>query len=133
MRCDANSKCGISCDPGQGCGCIYIHPSKPGGVGECICECFGSTNDEEVKVSIGNVVRYMPIHRYKPKFKTNAQTKMDICANRFPAAVLAQILDRILPDKILVPAKQVNVRIRLRSRSSTVSKIVNSSGFIMKR
>jgi hypothetical protein len=57
---------------------------------------------------------------------------MDICANRFPAAALAQILGRILPDKILVPAKQVNVRIRLRSRSSTVSKIAKSSGFIMK-
>jgi hypothetical protein len=133
MRCDANSKCGISCDPGQGCGCIYVHPSEPGGTGECICECFGGTSTEEVKVSIGNVVRYMSIRRYKPKFKTNARTKLDICANRFPAAVLAQILDRILPDKILVPAKQVNVRIRLRSRSSTVSKIVKSSGFIMKR
>ena len=33
---------------------------------------------------------------------------------------LAQILDRILPDKILVPAKQANVRIRLRSRNSTI-------------
>jgi hypothetical protein len=49
----------------------------------------------------------------------------------FPAAALAQILDRILPDKILVPAKQANVRIRLRSRNSTVSEIVKS-GFILK-
>lgn len=127
MRCDTNSKCGISCDPGQGCGCIYIHPGEGGGPGECICECYGGTSTEKVKVSIGDVVRYMPIHRYQPKFKTTAQTTMDICASNFPAAALTQILDRILSDKILVPAKQANVRIRLRSRNSTISWIVKSS------
>ena len=134
MRCDANSKCGISCDPGEGCGCIYIHPTEPGQPGECICECYGSGNNTgEVKVKIGDVVRHMPINRYKPKFKTTARTTMDICASNFPAAALAQILDRIIPDKILVPAKQANLRVRLRSRNSTVSRIVKSSGFVMKR
>ena len=134
MRCDANSKCGISCEPGEGCGCIYIHPTEPGQLGECICECYGANNNTgEVKVKIGDVVRHVPITRYIPKCKANARTKMDICTNNFPLAALAQILDRIIPDKILVPAKQANLKIRLRSRNSTVSKIVKSSGFVMKR
>jgi hypothetical protein len=131
--CHANDGCRIECDPGQGCGCICVYSSDPRQPCECICECYGGDRTTNVKVSIGDIVRNMPIHRYKPKFKTTPKTKIDICANNFPAAALAQILDRVIPDKILVPAKQANVRIRLRSRKSTVSRIVKSSGFVMKR
>jgi hypothetical protein len=123
------SKCHISCS--GGCGCVFIHSGEEGVQGECICECYDTDNSTgKVKVSIGNVVKYIPISRYKPKFKTTTQTTMNICASNFPAAALAQILDRILPDKILVPAKQASVRIRLRSRNSTVSEIVKCSGFL---
>jgi hypothetical protein len=134
MRCQAHDGCGIDCDPRQGCGCIYIYPGEEGGPGECICECYASDNRTvKVKVSIGDVVRDMPIQSYKPKFKTTAQTKMDICVSNFPVAALAQILDRIFPDKILVPAKEANVRITLRSRNSKISRIAKSSSFTMKR
>ena len=112
----------------------YLFTQGRMGYKECICECYDTDNSTgRVKVSIGDVVKYIPIRRYKPKFKTTAQTTMNVCASNFPAAALAQILDRILPDKILVPAKQTNVRIGLRSRNSTVSEIVKSSGFILKR
>jgi hypothetical protein len=127
-NCNTGGKCHISCS--GGCGCVFIHSGEDGVQGECICECY-DTDNSTGKVSIGDVVKYIPIRRYK--FKTTAQTTMNICASNFPAAALAQILDRILPDKILVPAKQTNVRIGLRSRNSTVSEIVKSSGFILKR
>jgi len=131
-NCNAGGKCHISCS--GGCGCVFIHSGEDGVQGECRCECYDIDNSTgKVKVSIGDVVKYIPIRRYKPKFKTTAQTTMNVCASNFPAAALAQILDRILPDKILVPAKQTNVRIGLRSRNSTVSEIVKSSGFILKR
>jgi hypothetical protein len=57
---------------------------------------------------------------------------MDLCINGFTAAALAQVLDRIFPNKILVQAKHANVRIKLRSRKSTISEIVKSAGFILK-
>jgi hypothetical protein len=77
----------------------------------------------------------MPINRYEPKFKTKQMPdqRWIFVPVIFPTAALAQILDRIIPDKILVPAKQANFRIGLRSRSSTLSRIVKCSGFVMKR
>lgn len=33
-NCNAGSGCSITCEPGQGCGCIYV-PST----GQCACTC----------------------------------------------------------------------------------------------
>lgn len=131
-NCSTGGRCHISCD--DGCGCVYIYPGQAEPKGECICECYDPDDKiGNVRVSIGDVVKSMPIRKYKREFKTTGKTKVNICANDFPAAALAQILDKILPDRILVPAKQANVRIRLRSKNTTVSEIVESSGFILKR
>jgi hypothetical protein len=124
----------ISFDPGQGCGCVYIYPLQASPKGQCICECYDPEDKTgKITVTIGDVVKSMPIRKYNPGFKTTARTKMDVCTTNFPAAALAEILDRILPDKILDPAKHANVRIKLRSKKSNVSEIVKSAGFILKR
>jgi hypothetical protein len=99
--CNAN-RCHISCSPGQGCGCIYIYPMQASPEGQCICECYDSEDKTgKVVVTIGDVVKSIPIRKYKPGFKTSARTKMDICTSNFPAAALAEILDRILLIKYL--------------------------------
>jgi hypothetical protein len=88
-NCNAGGKCHISCS--GGCGCVFIHSGEDGVQGECRCECYDIDNSTgKVKVSIGDVVKYIPIRRYK-------------------------------------------LILSLRSRNSTVSEIVKSSGFILKR
>lgn len=112
----------------------YIYPLQASPEGQCICECYDPEDKTgKVTVTIGDVVKSIPIRKYKPGFKTTVRTKIDVCTSNFPAAALAEILDRILPDKIFVPAKHANVRIKLRSRKSTVSEIVKFAGFILKR
>ena len=135
MRCRANGRCGIDCSgtPHNGCGCLYIYPNPDEPHGACICECYCELAPvPKVKITIGDKVKTVPINQLKFKFKTTPQTKLDICMNKFPAAALAQILDKILPNRILIPASKANAKITKRS-TYTISSLVKSSGFILKR
>ena len=81
--CDTN-RCHISCDPGQGCGCVYIYPLQASPEGQCICECYDPEDKTgKITVTIGDVVKSIPLRKYKPGFKTTARTKIDVCTNNF--------------------------------------------------
>jgi hypothetical protein len=86
-----------------------------------------------VKITIGDTVKTVPIQKIKSNFKATAKTKVDICLNKFPAGALAELLDKFLPNRILVPAKQANARITMRSKYTSLSSVVKSSGFILRR
>ena len=65
-------------------------------------------------------------------FKTSPQTKYDICARNIEITRVAQFLDKLAPNKILVPASLLTKKVNLSLKKKTIRQIISSSGLLLK-
>ena len=117
-QCDAGA---CSADCRGGCGCA----SWGDGPDNCVCHCYPSA------FAIVNE-RKIPFKRFKPKIKVTSQTKFNICTKDLPIGALAELLDKFLPNKILVPAKIATSTVTLSLKKKTFKQIINRAGLALK-
>ena len=113
--------CEADC-PGRGCGCWSSSDPK-----DCNCTCY--RNGKSSITGFGGV--NIAFKRWKPKNKPTPQTRYNICIRGLPITGLAELLDKFLPNKILVPAKRVNKKVSLNLKNNTLRQIINRSGLIL--
>jgi hypothetical protein len=103
MTCRAG-RCKIDCPPG-GCACIYVYETD-----SCNCECFGEeSGGSSGELSLGN--------------------KIDVSVSGLPLGQVAARLDRLLLARhVLVPARRVKERVRLRLTGVRVSAALSALG-----
>jgi hypothetical protein len=59
------------------------------------------------------------------------QSRYNICTHGLPITRLAELLDKFLPNKILVPANRLNKKVTLSLKNNTLRQIINRSGLIL--
>jgi len=121
-RCDAGGDCFATCR--DGCACI-------GDIdGNCYCVCFRDTIQTQiVRVGGPNIqVKTVRLKTFKPRSKVTPQSKISICTHNFPIGNLAQLLDKFLPNKIVVPANIATNRVTLSLKNRPLSRILVDSG-----
>jgi hypothetical protein len=135
-------ECGISCPPPYGCYSVGMGPivildgkNKEGGIIACTCDCFlprlsGDRPIKPIKRPKGG--KKFPFMRFKRMIKENPQTKFSVCAHDMPIIGLAQAFDKILPDRILVPANNVDKKVTLSLKNKTIREIIISIGLTLK-
>jgi hypothetical protein len=75
----------------------------------------------------------IPFMRFKQMTKENPQTRFSICAKNAPITGLAQSFDKVLPNRILVPANKVTKKVNLSLKNKTMREIISSSGLTLKK
>ena len=100
-------------------GCICI--ASANNPSDCTCECtHPHTKPAEKKVP------------YKTRIKVTPQARYDVCARNIPVIRVAQFLDKLLPNKILVPAPLLTKKVNLSLKNKMFRQIIISSGLILK-
>jgi hypothetical protein len=68
---------------------------------------------------------------WEPKIKPTLETRYDFCINSLPITGLAELLDKFLPNKILVPANILNKKVTLSLKNNTLRQIICASGLVL--
>jgi hypothetical protein len=123
-KCDTGV-CGVSCVGACFCWGPVVLPAACG----CSCEPVVVTRREN-KPAKG--VKKIPFMKFKRMIKENPQTRFNICARDMPITGLAQSFDKVLPNRILVPANRLNKKVTLSLKNNTMNEIINSSGLTLK-
>src|SRR5512132_189459 len=95
-RCEAGA-CAVTCPEGHGCGC-WCPSDDPN---DCHCTCYGGRGSS---IIVKEGKRKISFKTFEPKIKVISETKFNICTHDLPIGALALILDKYLPNKIVVPA-----------------------------
>ena len=77
-------------------------------------------NRQEKRVSFQNRIKITPQARY------------NICARNIEVTRVAQFLDKLLPNRILVPANKLTKKVNLSLKNKTFRQIIISSGLTLK-
>jgi hypothetical protein len=120
MKCEAGG-CSAECGGRRGCGC-WASSDEPD---DCGCACYGRAS---VIVKGGKRIAFKT---WKPKIKPTTQTKYNICTHDLPITGLAELLDKFLPNKILVPASRLNRKVTLSLKKNTLRQIISASGLVL--
>jgi len=120
MDCKAGG-CDCHCEHG-GCGCIASSEDP----NDCDCHCYHD------RLAIVKGGKKIPFKTFKPKTKATYETKFDICTRDLPIGALAEILDKRLPNQIVVPAAKATEIITLSLKNKTLKQIINRSGLALK-
>jgi hypothetical protein len=70
--------------------------------------------------------------KFKSKIKARPQSRYNVCYHNVPITLLAHSYDKILPNRILIPANKLNKKVTLSLRGKTFRQIVISSGLTIK-
>ncbi len=110
MRCGCDhGKPPIDC--GDGCGCVYVY-----GTNQCICECFG--DGFHVGKGVGGIT---------------LATQVDVTFRGAPLTQMGMFLERFFPGKIHIPAAKAQTKVSLKLKKVSFSKVIKSSGLVLKR
>jgi hypothetical protein len=120
MKCQAGA-CGADCAGGRGCGCWATGDTHE----DCGCKCYGRSS---ITVKGGVKIAFKT---WNPKIKPTPETKYDFCTNSLPITGLAELLDKFLPNKILVPANKLNKKVTLSLKNNTLRQIISASGLVL--
>ncbi|HEY9399058.1 MAG TPA: hypothetical protein VIP29_04080 [Nitrososphaeraceae archaeon] len=74
----------------------------------------------------------IPYMKYKRMIKENPQARHSICARELPITLLAQSFEKLLPNRILVPANLLTKKVNLSLKNKTIREIIISSGLTLK-
>lgn len=123
ISCSVGKKCGISCST-DACECSYPtgHPEN------CECSCLQT----RPAFSPANRVKKISIMKYKRRIKAYPQSRYDICFRNVPITLLAQSINEVLPNRILVPANKLAKKVDLSLKNKTFRQIVIASGLAIK-
>jgi hypothetical protein len=123
-NCEAGN-CSCECGRGGGCGCVQRSEDPD----DCDCYCYHNSS------SVGRFSiikgRKIPFKAFKPGIKVTTQTKFNICTRDLPLKQLAELLDKYLPNKIVVPTDRAPNRVTLSLKNKTLRQIINRSGLIL--
>jgi hypothetical protein len=97
--------------------------------GGCICiadadiphDCFCDCTDPSTKPASKKGT-------YKTRIKVTPQARYSICARNIPVIRVAQFLDKLLPNRILIPTNKLTKKVTLTLKNKTFRQIVISSG-----
>lgn len=129
-RCDAGC-CTVVC----GGGCYCVADSKDPSIFWCDCDppVFKPANKAAKKPAIllkgGKKIAFT---RSNLRLKISPQGRYDVCAHNVPLTTLAQSLDKILPNRILVPANKLTKKVSLNLKNKSFRQIMISSGLALK-
>jgi len=118
MNCRAGA-CSAECR--RGCGCWSTGDTHE----DCGCKCYGRSS---ITVKGGVKIAFKT---WKPKNKPTPETRYDFCINSLPITGLAELLDKFLPNKILVPANRLNKKVTLSLKNNTLRQIIRASGLVL--
>jgi hypothetical protein len=112
--------CSCEC-PRGGCGCIASSEDPS----DCSCHCYHS----RFAIVKGRKILFKT---FKPRIKVTSQTKFNICTHDLAIRELAQILDKYLPNEIVVPANIATNRVTISLKNKTLRQIINGSSLALK-
>ncbi|HEY9399456.1 MAG TPA: hypothetical protein VIP29_06135 [Nitrososphaeraceae archaeon] len=92
----------------------------------CSCTCFPVTQPASKRITRRQMIPFLRL------IKENPQARYDICARNAPITLLAQSFDKVVPNRILVPANQVTKKVNLSLKNKTFRQIVIASGLALK-
>ena len=118
MKCEARA---CSADCRGGCGCWATGDTHE----DCGCMCYG---DSSIAVKGGVKIAFK---EWKPTIKPTPETTYDFCIKSLPITGLAELLDKFLPNKILVPANRLNNEVTLSLKNYTLRQIISASGLVL--
>jgi hypothetical protein len=116
-------------------GCYCISSSKNPNACFCDCEAMYKPANKRGKKPANITLKggkKIPFNRYKPKIKLTVVDRYNICAHSVPIATLAQSFDKVLPNRILVPANKLTKKVNLSLKNKTFRQIIISSGLTLK-
>jgi hypothetical protein len=99
------------------------------GPDNCECYCFETLKPANKRAKGGKKI---PFIRYKSRIKVNPQARYNICAHSMPITSLAQSFDKVLQNRILVPANKLTKKVNLSLKNKTFRQIIISSGLTLK-
>ena len=116
-------------------GCYCISSSK--NPNACFCDCeamYKSANKQgkkptNITLKEGKKVQF---NKYKPRIKVTPGATYNICAHNVSITTLAQSFDKVLPNRILVPANKITKKVNLSLNNKTFRQIIISSGLALK-
>ena len=113
--------CGINCK--EACTCTVSWHDET----DCECECL-----ETLKPANKKGGKKSLFLRYKGRIKANPQYRFNFCARNVPITTLAQSFDKVLPNRILVPANKLTKKVNLSLKKKTFRQIIIASGLDIK-
>jgi hypothetical protein len=117
--CEAGN-CSAEC--ADGCGCIASSKDPD----DCRCYCYRSA------FIIEKGGKKIPFKKFKPRIEAPSQTRYNICTHDLPIIGLARFLDKLFPNKILVPANRLTEKVTLSLKNNTLQQIIDASGLALK-
>lgn len=129
VSCQAG-ECGISCVSGSPACLCWSHPDT----GQCGCNCDAPPHLLNKYYIRGKAIRGKanPFLKMQRIIKADPQARINVCIRSMPITQLAQSLDKVLPNKILVPADRVNKKVTLRLKNKTLRQIISTTGLTLK-
>jgi len=73
----------------------------------------------------------IPFTRSNLRLKVRPQGRYDVCAHNVPLTTLAQSLDKVLPNRILVPANKLTKKVSLNLKNKSFRQIMITSGLAL--
>jgi hypothetical protein len=74
----------------------------------------------------------IPFNKNKPRIKVTPGARYNICAHSVPITTIAQSLDKVLPNRILVPANILTKKVTFSLENKTFKQIINAAGLGLK-
>ena len=116
-------------------GCYCISSSKNPDVCFCDCEAIYKSANKQGKKPTNITLKggkKIPFNKNKPRIKVTPGARYNICAHSMPITTLAQSLDKVLPNRILVPANILTKKVTLSLKNNTFGQIIRASGLALK-
>lgn len=71
-------------------------------------------------------------NKSRKRLKVTRKGRFNLCAHKAPVTALAQIFEKSLPNRILVPAKNLNKKVTLGLKNKTFEQIARTIGLALK-
>jgi hypothetical protein len=74
-----------------------------------------------------------PFNKNRQRIKVIPGETYNICAHSVPITMLAQSLDKVLPNRILIPANKVTKKVNLHLENKTLRQIIIATGLSLRK
>jgi hypothetical protein len=116
-----------------GCYCV-VNAKDPD---DCFCDCEpvpqpANRRGKKPRNIILKGGKEIPFNKYRSRLKVKPNARYDICAHNMSITTIAQSLDKLLPNRILIPANKLTKKVNLSLKNKTFRQIVVASGLALK-
>jgi hypothetical protein len=131
VKCFAGN-CAAFCERG----CYCISSSKNPDWCYCDCELVYAPANEKGKKPTNYTTKggkKTPFNKNRQRIKVIPGETYNICAHSVPITMLAQSLDKVLPNRILIPANKVTKKVNLHLENKTLRQIIIATGLSLRK